>query len=305
MRGHWLVALLATSTILGGEALGDVTISGTQTRGLGTDGKLRCTAVGLPKGGTIIQVLGAEAGFWLESDAAQVLRFDRADGALGVPLPAGSWCAYPNLYQGKVEASVAVVVRPEGTAPPTLEPTPLDAAQSIVGTWRRSDGPEVYTFAPDGSASADTGTSGRWRRMGRRRFEVSWTHRPPGGTSNCVDTLAVSPDGKSFSGANNYGNAVTATRLASVADPGASIVGTWARTDGPEVYTFHADGRATANTGTSGRWTRTGANSFQARWTHRPPGGSSNFVDDLTVSADGRSFSGANNYGNRVNAVRR
>jgi hypothetical protein len=56
----------------------DVTISGTQTRGRGTNGKLNCEGESLQNGGFIIRAEDAGAGFWLQSDKGHLLRFNKA-----------------------------------------------------------------------------------------------------------------------------------------------------------------------------------------------------------------------------------
>ncbi len=96
---------------LSSKALADATISGSQTRGHGADGKLRCTGVSIQNGGTVVKVKDSGAGFWLQSDKGRILRFNRAAAAVGTVLEAATWYAYPNLYQGRNEAGVSVVVR--------------------------------------------------------------------------------------------------------------------------------------------------------------------------------------------------
>lgn len=298
--------------LLGGQAFADTTISGTQTRGRGTNGTLHCTSVRLPRGGNIVDVIGAQAGFWLQSNVAGVLRFESAAKAVGSFVPAGTWCAYPNLDRSQDEASVAVVVRTGGAPPPTVAPptaTPAPGA-GLVGSWKRNDGPEIYTFTADGLASAQTGITGSWTSTGPNEFTVTWTHHPPSRPANFVDVVSISLDGRTISGSNNYGNLVSAARVQGASnagdpDPGGGIVGSWKRTDGPEIFTYTADGRASTQTGNTGTWTRAGGSTFTVVWTHHPPGHAASFVDTLTLSADGRTLSGGNNYGNTVSTVRK
>ncbi len=308
---RWLTGVFLLVLLFGGQAVADTTISGTQTRGRGVDGTLHSASVHLPKGGWIVDVIGAQAGFWLQSNVVGVLRFESAAKAVGAFVPAGTWCAYPNLDRSQDEASVAVVVR-TGVAPaptvaaPTGTPAP---AAGFVGSWKRNDGPEIYTFTADGLASAQTGITGSWTSTGPNEFTVAWTHHPPSQPANFVDVVSVSPDGRTITGRNNYGNLVSATRVQGASNagdpvPGGGIVGSWKRTDGPEIFTYSADGRASTQTGNTGTWTRAGASTFTVVWTHHPPGHAANFIDTLTLSADGRTLSGGNNYGNTVRTVR-
>lgn len=117
--------------VLAGLAWADVTISGTQIRGRGTNGILRCTGVRLENPGTITGVQDAGAGFWLQSDTGQLLRFNTAEEALGTTLTPGTWYAYPNLYQNHDEDGVSVIV---GTG--TSAPTGGGSGSAPLGTWR-------------------------------------------------------------------------------------------------------------------------------------------------------------------------
>jgi hypothetical protein len=195
---------------------------------------------------------------------------------------------------------------------------PAGAGSSLVGTWKRSDGPEVYTFDAEGGATGVNSSSrfsGRWSRAKAGTYTVTWSLRPPGQQANYIDTLTVAPDGRSFAGVNNFGNRVSAIRQsggATVPTPttptNASIVGTWKRTDGEEVYTFDAEGGATgvnSSSRFSGRWSRAEAGKYTVTWSLRPPGQQANYIDTLTVASDGRSFAGVNNFGNRVSAIKR
>jgi len=90
------------------------------------------------------------------------------------------------------------------------------------------------------------------------------------------------------------------------ADP--VIVGKWDRTDGDDKYTIYAD-RTTQTVlpdGTHhGTWELDGSSGYKYifRWDFGPSG-RENFIDYVTVAADGKSYSGVNNYGNQFHCVR-
>ena len=90
------------------------------------------------------------------------------------------------------------------------------------------------------------------------------------------------------------------------ADP--VIVGKWDRTDGDDKYTIYAD-RTTQTVlpdGTHhGTWELDGSSGYKYifRWDFGPSG-RENFIDYVTVAADGQSYSGVNNYGNQFHCVR-
>ena len=103
VRRH-LLGILSLVLLLSSHAGADVTISGTQIRGRGANGVLRCTGVRLENPGTIVSARDSGAGFWLQSDTGQFLRFNTAQEALGTPLTPGTWYAYPNLYRDQDES---------------------------------------------------------------------------------------------------------------------------------------------------------------------------------------------------------
>lgn len=95
-------------------AWADLTLSGSQTRGMGTDGKLRCSGLQLPQGGVILSASDAGAGLWLQGPNGQVLRFTPASKAVGAQLSAGVWYVYPNLPAKENTAGASVTIQASG-----------------------------------------------------------------------------------------------------------------------------------------------------------------------------------------------
>ena len=86
------------------------------------------------------------------------------------------------------------------------------------------------------------------------------------------------------------------------------IVGKWDRTDGADKYTIYANHvtETVLPDGTyHGTWEYEGTSGYKYvfHWEHSPPG-KAPFIDYVTVAADGRSYSGVNNYGDHFNCVR-
>lgn len=210
-----LVSGLVILLMASGLALANVTVSGTQTRGRGADGKLHSTGVVLQDGGPIIRASDSGAGFWLESDSGQVLRFYSANEAVGTLVPAATWRAYPNLYPGHDEASVAVVIGAAGTT--TASPPSTPSGTSPAGLWDTTIPGSVHVqlrFTGSGSSWSGQffGRKG-WENMADLKVDlstgkISW--RRPLAWSNESDqfysatvtgsTMSGRFDGSSWSG---------------------------------------------------------------------------------------------------------
>lgn len=133
---------LAFSSVL---ALADLTLSGAQTRGQGSDGKLQSSGVSLPQGGVIVGATDAAgAGLWLQGPNGRILRFTPGSKAVGAQLSAGTWYAYPNLPPKANTAGCSVTIRPSGSS----------------GTSASSDG------------SIDGSYTGTWGEQGKLRLTV-------------------------------------------------------------------------------------------------------------------------------------
>jgi tetratricopeptide (TPR) repeat protein len=109
-----LVLMLSCFAVVSPEALADQTIWGTQTRGTGASGQLKCAGVTIQKSGKITKVSDSGAGFWLQSDKGRYLRFDKASDGVGTVLEPSVWYVYPNLPQGANQAGVSLTVATGG-----------------------------------------------------------------------------------------------------------------------------------------------------------------------------------------------
>jgi len=107
-----IVSILYLASAVASQA--EVTLSGSQTRGQGTDGKLRCSGVKLPDGGVIAAASDTGgAGLWLQGPGGAVLRFTPASKAAGAKLDSGTWYAYPNLPPKANSADCTVTITTE------------------------------------------------------------------------------------------------------------------------------------------------------------------------------------------------
>lgn len=87
---------------------------------------------------------------------------------------------------------------------------------SIVGTWERTDGDDIYTFYEDGTGQTtfwgQTHTCTWVKQYDEYRF--TWDFGPNPSSPYFIDTVTISNDCNSFSGTNNYGDTVTTIRIA-------------------------------------------------------------------------------------------
>jgi hypothetical protein len=83
--------------------------------------------------------------------------------------------------------------------------------RTLLGTWRWNGGATVECRA-DGTCTASNGFSGPWRSLDSSgRFEIRWGR--PGQPDQFIDTFTIAPGGGQLSGKNQYGVAMSATRL--------------------------------------------------------------------------------------------
>jgi hypothetical protein len=124
-----------------------------------------------------------------------------------------------------------------------------------------------------------------------RKYSITWPQAS-------VSTVTVSADGKSLSGSNQYGGTDHATRTSG----SSGLVGAWKWEDVvTSTVTVKADGTFTAT-------------SSDATWhgTWKAPGAARTYTltasdlpkDQLTMSGDGMSLSGADQYGLKISASR-
>jgi hypothetical protein len=126
----------------------------------------------------------------------------------------------------------------------------------------------------------------QWRLVSGERHAYTFTW------PEATDTVTISPDQQSLSGANQYGYPTSGTRIAG--DSG--LVGVWRWPNGVPVN-VSADGTFTAAT-FRGRWQTSDASRDVYTLTWPNP------VDSVTLSADNARVDGMNQYGVAISGVR-
>ncbi len=91
----------------------ETTGSGTQIRGsAGRNAQLKASPFTLKADAAIATVEDGGAGFWIEKQGGGMIKnFDKAKGAVGFRLKAGTYYVYPNLKAGQNSATVTVKFR--------------------------------------------------------------------------------------------------------------------------------------------------------------------------------------------------
>jgi len=170
---------------------------------------------------------------------------------------------------------------PDQTAAPKARPARGASDAALVGCWRYANNATVEVRS-DGTTH--TGPfDGTWRGSGRR-FTLVWPEP--------VDTLTLSADGRRLSGGNQYGIAVTATRVSG----GPALAGSWLW-GGVLPVQLSAAGTATLGALT-GRWTLADRDRriYRVTWPK--------IEEQVTLSDDLGRLSGANQYGAAVSGTR-
>lgn len=157
------------------------------------------------------------------------------------------------------------------------------AGTGIVGCWTYNTVLSLH-MEPNGQILGFL-TPAAWRSEGGNQYTATWP--------SVVDTVQVSADGRSASGNNNYGPAISAQR---VSGSGTNFSGSWLWNNGLTVVATDG-GLATVGT-VQGRWSSVGNATYRIQWNVVP-------VDQLTLSADGNSLSGHNNFGVSVAGTRK
>ena len=90
---------------------GQIELSGDQKRGEYNNAELNCEPIVITKTVEIIAVEGTNNGFWIEDKNGIVVSFFIEDRkfkpkAIGYTLEPGKYWAYPNLTEGKNEATI-------------------------------------------------------------------------------------------------------------------------------------------------------------------------------------------------------
>jgi hypothetical protein len=210
--------------------------------------------------------------------------------AVAVIVLAGAGWFFSNRATDSGGSTAAIVSPPGGTNPPA-SPQPVSrrpaasvpsGADPILGCWHWMNNATVVIHN-DGSMTAGPFTA-HWRLAdaGRRVYTFSWPE--------AIDSVALSPDGGSLLGGNQYGVAMTATRVS----PGQGLAGAWRWYNGV-IVNIEPNGTFSAVT-TRGRWQSSGGSSYRLVW----PGP----VDTVTMSGDHRQVSGANQYGFAISGTK-
>ena len=213
-------------------------------------------------------------------ELAEVERIEFAGGTQA-GLPGGSW---------------------DGTRPTFSDP---------VGAWDWVDGQRL-TVRADGRFDLYRGdgtliSQGRWELLESAGRRYRLVHAKGG----YVDTVTLSADGWTISGASNTGYRLEGRRRsdASGSGPaqsaaGAALAGNWNWSDG-RVHALRSDGTFdvyTANRKTDeGTWSVVDAASRRLAFAYRLTG----TTETLVLSGDGLTMDGTNNRGGRVQARRR
>jgi RNA polymerase subunit RPABC4/transcription elongation factor Spt4 len=167
-----------------------------------------------------------------------------------------------------------------------------------VGTWNWMGGLMVVIH-PDGSQegflNSNRAYTGRWESLAGSTYRLTWRE------NGSVDTLRLSPDGKSMDGSNSSGTSIHVTCQAGLQpQPTGNVctpAGTWNWMGGLTVV-IHPDGSqeglVNGNRSYTGRWESLGGGTYRLTWREN---GS---VDTLRLSPDGKSMDGSNSSGTSI-----
>lgn len=148
------------------------------------------------------------------------------------------------------------------------------AAPKLAGCWNWSNGGYIVVDTDGTARNGPFGASWKTVDAARGRYTITWP--------SFIDTLSLSADGSTLSGANNFGIPVSATRK-SGKPPG--IAGTWLWSSGVTM-TIRPDSSVSGGA-YRGQWRKAGNN-----WVFEWP-----LVDTVSLSKDGRSLSAKNQFG--------
>lgn len=107
-----------------------------------------------------------------------------------------------------------------------------------------------------------------------------------------LECIGTGAGGSSPENPGGSGSGVPVTR-------GQGLVGTWTWSNGARVD-FRSDGTSSASNGLTGTWRELGDGRLEIQWGQ--PGQPPRFTDVVSLSADGRTLSGRNQYGASVSA---
>jgi hypothetical protein len=171
-------------------------------------------------------------------------------------------------------------------------------------TWNWGAGGSVTEIRADGTGKDARGNTLKWTVQNQpdRMYVISWSH-------GYTDTVTLSSDGKSLSGANQTGYKFSATRAGGSPFPdpsehfpgnGNNIISEWNWGLGGGVVVISENGTGRDSRGNTVQWTlrNAGTRSYELRWSH-------GYTDTATLSADGNTLEGVNNNGSRFTATHR
>ena len=150
-----------------------------------------------------------------------------------------------------------------------------NAAQAIAGCWRWSNNATIV-IRPNGTMTA-TPFNGEWRHNGGRSYAFTWPEP--------IDTLTMSSNRQMLRGSNQYGVAITATRVSG----GPDLPGSW-KWGGALPVAISPNGSVSMGA-LSGSWelADAGQRLYRVTWPK--------IQDDATLSDDLGSIKGTNQYG--------
>jgi hypothetical protein len=168
---------------------------------------------------------------------------------------------------------------PPGGASSMIQPS--GGVDPVVGCWHWFNNVQV-AINSDGTMTAGPFTA-HWRlaNAAQHVYHFTWPE--------AVDSVVLSPDGRTIAGGNQYGTLMNAARLT----PGSDLAGSWRWYNGV-IVNISPNGTFTAGT-TGGRWQRTAAG-YALTWP--PP------VDTVTLSNDQRRVNGSNQYGFHISGTK-
>ena len=207
-----------------------------------------------------------------------------AIGAAALVIAAAAWFLWPKPESGETHYAPITTNPPadpgvRNTPPPGGAPS--SGVDPVVGCWRWFNNAPVSINA-DGTITTGPFTA-HWRLADAARhvYHFTWPE--------AVDSVAMSPDGRTISGGNQYGIPMNAVRLT----PGTDLAGSWRWYNGVIVNILPNGTFTAGNTG--GRWQRT-ADGYALTWP--PP------VDTVTLSSDHRRVNGSNQYGFHISGTK-
>lgn len=158
---------------------------------------------------------------------------------------------------------------------------PASGQDPVVGCWHWFNNTSVVIHS-NGVMTAGPFTA-QWRLVdsSRRVYNFTWPE--------AVDSAALSPDGRTLSGGNQYGFQMSATRLSG----GPGLAGNWLWYNGGTV-TIQPDGSFFVGS-IRGRWSGAGL-AYSLTWP-KP-------VDTVTLSPDHTRVNGSNQFGVHISGTR-